>query len=232
MRRRLLERLVASDVFQRSGGVFGASYLRFVWRTNRVTIEPPDAYERLERNVPLIMAFWHGQHFLVPFVRRDYKAKVLVSQHRDAEVNAIVAERLGVGVIRGSGSHAREFARKGGVIAFREMAAALQDGYSIGMTADVPKVARVAGVGIVMLARASGRPILPVAVTSSRRVVLNNWDRTTIPLPFGRVAGVAGELIHVPPHADDAALEQARLAVETRLNAATARAYEIADRRG
>jgi lysophospholipid acyltransferase (LPLAT)-like uncharacterized protein len=231
MRRTLLQRLIASGVFQKSGGVFGAGYLRLVWKTSRLTIEPPDAVERFERNVPLIMAFWHGQQFLIPFVRRHHKAKVLVSRHRDAEVNAIVAERLGIGVIRGSGDHGGGFERKGGVIAFREMATALNEGYSLGLTADVPKVARVAGSGIVMLARASGRPILPVAVTTSRRVVMNNWDRTTVPLPFGRVAGVAGDLIHVAPHADHAALERARLEVETQLNAVTALAYELADRR-
>ena len=66
------------------------------------------------------------------------------------------------------------------------------------MTADVPKVSRVAGLGIVKLAQMSGRPIYPVAVATRRRIVLDNWDRTTINLPFSRGAGVAGAPIHVP----------------------------------
>jgi lysophospholipid acyltransferase (LPLAT)-like uncharacterized protein len=61
---------------------------------------------------------------------------------------------------------------------------------------------------------------------------LNNWDRTTINLPFGRMAAVAGDLVRVPGDADDDTLEHARLAVETGLNRATARAYEIVDDRG
>ena len=69
---------------------------------------------------------------------------------------------------------------------------ALADGYSMALTADVPKVSRVAGLGIVMLARASGRPIYPVAVATSRRIELDNWDRTAINLPFGRGAIVVG----------------------------------------
>ncbi len=97
------------------------------------------------------------------------------------------------------------------------------------MTADVPKVSRVAGLGIVKLAQMSGRPIYPVAIATRRRIVLDNWDRTTINLPFGRGAGVAGAPIYVPRDADDATLELARRAVEEALNAATARAYEIAD---
>ena len=52
--------------------------------------------------MPLILAMWHGQHFLVPFVRKpEHPVKVLVSRHRDGEINAIAAERLGVGTIRG-----------------------------------------------------------------------------------------------------------------------------------
>ncbi len=71
----------------------------------------------------------------------------------------------------------------------------------------MPKVARVAGLGIVKLAQHSGRPIYPVAIATSRRIVLDNWDRTAINLPFGRVAMVAGEPIYVPRDADDATLE-------------------------
>ena len=40
---------------------------------------------------------------------------------------------------------------------------------------------------------------------------------------------MAGAPIHVPRDADDATLELARRAVEEALNAATGRAYEIAD---
>jgi lysophospholipid acyltransferase (LPLAT)-like uncharacterized protein len=59
--------------------------------------------------------------------------------------------------------------------------------------------------------------------------VLDNWDRTTINLPFGRGAGVAAEPLYVPIDADDAALEAARRLLEDRLNAATQRAYELVD---
>ena len=75
------------------------------------------------------------------------------------------------------------------------------------MTADVPKVSRVAGLGIVKIAQMSGRPIYPVAMATRRRIVLDNWDRTTVNLPFGRGAGVAGAPIYVPRDADDATLE-------------------------
>ena len=85
------------------------------------------------------------------------------------------------------------FVHKAGVAAFQCMLDALAEGYSIALSADVPKVARVAGLGIIKLAQMSGRPIYPGAIATSRRIVLDNWDRTTINLPFGRGAGVAAE---------------------------------------
>jgi lysophospholipid acyltransferase (LPLAT)-like uncharacterized protein len=187
-------------------------------------------YERFDHDAPVIVAMWHGQHFLAPFIRRTGdRAKVLVSRHRDGEINAIAAERLGVGAIRGSGHHGSGFVGKGGVNAFREMLSALEAGYNVALTADIPKVSRVAGLGIVKLASASGRPIYPIAIATHWRVALDNWDRTTINIPFGRGGGVAAEPLRVPPNADDAALEQARRALEIALDAATARAYAIAD---
>jgi lysophospholipid acyltransferase (LPLAT)-like uncharacterized protein len=223
----LLKRLTASRTFQKVIARVAVEYLKLVWKTNRFVAEPADAYERFRSHVPVILAMWHGQHFLSPFVRHGHRAKVLVSRHRDGEINAIVAEHFGVGTIRGSGAHGREVQRKRGIAAFREMLAALDEGYNMALTADVPKISRVAGLGVVKLAAASGRPICVVAIATSRRITLKNWDRTTLHLPFGRGVVVVGEPIHVAADADGAALEGARTTVESALNAATARAYEI-----
>jgi lysophospholipid acyltransferase (LPLAT)-like uncharacterized protein len=225
-----LKRLGRSRAVQTIVGVTAAEYLRFVWITSRTVLEPPDIYEHMAPQLPAIIAMWHGQHFMVPFIRRDYAAKVLISRHRDGEINAIAAERLGVGTIRGSGDASGRFDIKGGVGAFQTMLTTLAEGCSVALTADVPKIARVAGTGIIKLAQLSGRPILPAALVTSRRKVLDNWDRTAINLPFSRLAMVAGETVTVPGEADGATLERCRVSLETSLNRATARAYELADR--
>jgi len=223
---------VRSPRTQAAIGTVAANYLRFVVRTNSWIMHPSDVYDRIDPHMPIILAMWHGQHFLIPFVQRPHdRAKVMISRHRDGQLNAIVAEKLGVGVIRGSGAGGGEFLRKGGVSAFAGMLEALSEGYSVAMTADVPKVSRVAGLGIVKLAQMSGRPIVPVATTTSRRIELDNWDRSEINLPFGRRVAVAGEPIYVSADASATALEAARLATETGLNEATALAHDIADGR-
>jgi lysophospholipid acyltransferase (LPLAT)-like uncharacterized protein len=228
---RLLKRILGAPAIQKAIGVTAAGYLRAVYRTSAVQTVPADIYERIVGELPVIIAMWHGQHFMMPFVRRpEHRVKVLVSRHRDGEINAIAAERLGIGTIRGSGSHGGDHHRKGGVGAYREMLDALNDGFNVALTADVPKVSRVAGMGIVKLARDSGRMIYPVALTSSRRIVLDNWDRTTINLPFSRLVGVAGNPVRIPANATDDDLERARLQLQDELNAATEKAEQRADR--
>ena len=223
-------RLARARWVQKTIGVLAAEYLRFVNLTSRTVTVPGDIYERAGADLPVIIAMWHGQHFMAPFIKKEgYKGKTLISRHRDGEMNAVAAEWLGIETIRGSGDHGNGFHRKGGVSAYFQMLEALSEGYNVALTADVPKVSRIAGAGIIRLARDSGRPIYPIALASSRRKVLDNWDRSTVNLPFSLIAGVVGDPIRVSANATDAELEAARLALETALNEATERAYAIAD---
>lgn len=222
--------LVGKRWVQRTIGVLGAEYLRLVWKTSRFTLQPADFYERTEPEQPVIIAIWHGQIMLAPFLIRQYRVKVLVSRHRDGEIPAITAERIGVQTIRGSGDHGNEFLRKGGVTAFRGMHGALAEGWNVVLTADVPKVAQVSGLGIIRLASRSGRPIYPIGLGFSRKIVLNSWDRTEISLPFGRGSLVVGDPVSVSMSADQNELESARATLEARLNAATQQARAIVGR--
>src|SRR5215475_15327589 len=104
------KRLSQSRLVQRTLGNLVAEYLRLVWKTSSFVIEPADFYERIDPQQPIIVAMWHGQHFMVPFFKRkEHKVKVLISRHRDGEVNAIAAELLGVDTILGSGDHGRRY---------------------------------------------------------------------------------------------------------------------------
>jgi 3-deoxy-D-manno-octulosonic-acid transferase len=82
--------------------------------------------------------------------------------------------------------------------------------------------------GIVTAARISGRPIVPVAVATTRAFTLPTWSRFTVNLPFGKLAMVAGDPIWVPRDADEETMEEYRRKVEAAMNAATDRAYALA----
>lgn len=230
-----MKRLLKSPAVRRGIGATLAAGLRLVKATNRTVVDPVDAVARYRHLQPFIGAMWHGQHFLVPFLRpRDLPATVMISRSGDGDINAAAAERFGLGTIRASGGRkAHQIAKRGGARGFREALATLERGVAVAMTADVPKgPARRAGDGIVMLAARSGRPILPLAATTSRRLVLaSTWDRTTVNLPFGRMAFVYAEPIWIPPDVTEADLPGLRAAVESSLDRANARAAALADGR-
>jgi lysophospholipid acyltransferase (LPLAT)-like uncharacterized protein len=229
--RRLWKTVRVSRPFQIALGRTLAAYLKLVWNTSSVTIEPADLYDRVDREIPFILTFWHGQHFLMPFVMKPHhEAKVMISRHVDADINAITAEAFGVGTIRGSGAHGRDFIRKGGISATKLAIDTLKSGVNVAMTADVPKISRVAGLGVVSVAKYSGRPIFPIAIATRNRRLANSWDRASIHLPFGPAAMVVGDGVHVAADADDAALDAARKLVQERLNQVTERAEELCGR--
>jgi lysophospholipid acyltransferase (LPLAT)-like uncharacterized protein len=208
--------------------------LRFIRLTNPPVSETKVVlggdYAHLE---PVIVALWHGQHLMAPvFYPRNSGLAAMVSRSADAELNALVLENFGVEVVRGSGG--REGSQnqdKGGARALIMLKKLLDAGKNVCMIADIPHgTPRDAGQGIVLLARLSGQPIMPVAIATSRRKVLEkSWDKTTISLPFGRSSVVIGEPVFVPADADPAEMERKRQEVTMALNAATQEAYRLVD---
>lgn len=224
----VLKRIGRSGPVQRTLALLATSYLRLVRATTRFTCEPADFQKPVRADAPVIAALWHGQHLMAHFAWPEgIGVAALISRNADAEVNALALKRLGVIPIRGSGGRATKMLERGGFTSLREMLRALKSGTSLVLTADVPKIARKAGPGIVTLARLSGRPIYPLAVVSSRRIDFKSWDRASIGLPFARGAIVVGEPVRVAHDASEADLEKARLAVERGLDAVHARAYAL-----
>lgn len=204
-----------------------AGYLKLVRFSSRVTYDPPDMQARLHEIGPMIAALWHGQHLMVPYAKpSDMPFAVLISRHRDGEINASACRSFDIIPTRGSGGRPDQSERKGGAGGLRSLLRFLADGVSVCMTADVPKVARIAGPGIITLARLSQKPIVPVAVVSNRhRIFPKSWDRATIGLPFGHLVIAMGEPIHVPRDLDDARLEEIRQELETALDQLHDRSY-------
>lgn len=203
-------------------------YLELVYRTNRFTVEPQNALDLVEPEQPVILAVWHGQHILLPALRINMPASVMISRSLGGEITARIAKIYGSKAIRASGGRKRMMSlKKGGMLGFLEMMSALENGENVVQTADVPKgTSREAYIGIIRLAAKSGRPIIPLAVASSRRYTFKkSWDNAALNMPFGRTAICMGKLVHVP--APKHKQEAARIELEEELNRITKRAYEI-----
>ncbi|WP_413988879.1 lysophospholipid acyltransferase family protein [Labrys okinawensis] len=228
----MIKSIGQSKFIQKGIGEGLAAWLKLVHDTSRFTDVPADLYGPIRGEYPYIVAMWHGHHFLVPFMRREgHEFKILISRHGDGEINAIAVTRLGLGLVRGSGARPQRQHHKGGPAALRELVATLKGGQSVGVTADVPRTGGVAGLGIVTLARLSGRPIVPVAVATSNMIQLSTWDRAVISLPFSRGAFVVGDLVHVPEDADKSLMEAKRQEVQANLDAAHRTAYGMVGRK-
>lgn len=231
--RRIRKPLARSRVVKNAVASALAAAIRFVDRTNRRVEGSHDLEAVIASVSPGIAALWHGQHLLGPAINpRHHKLVALFSRSADAELNALVAEKLGFGIVRGSGGRTGvSNPGKGGAAALIQLKRTIDAGCNVAMIADIPHgTPREAGLGIVTLARLSGRPIVPVAIATSRRKVLEGtWDKTTINLPFGRMAVVLGEPVHVQADADEAEMERKRRRVTEALNRATSDAYALVD---
>jgi lysophospholipid acyltransferase (LPLAT)-like uncharacterized protein len=231
--RRIRKPLAQSRLIKGLLATLLAQALRFIRLTNPLVRGSSDLDRVHATLTPAIIALWHGQHLLAPCVYPKARGLVaMVSRSADAELNALVVEKLGYQAVRGSGGReGAQNAEKGGARALIALKRALDAGKNVAMIADIPHgTPRQAGLGVVTLARLSGRPIIPLSIATSRRKVLEkSWDKTTINLPFGRCGLIVGDPIHVAADADEAEMERKRQELTSALNMATETAYRLAD---
>lgn len=231
--RRIRKPLARSRLVKNALASLLAGAIRIIRWTNLPTAGSFDPGWPHDNYKPAIIGLWHGQHLAAPAFRaRRMPVVAMFSRSADSELNALVAQKLGFEVVRGSGGREDTDHRdKGGARALILLKRALSANKNVAMIADIPNgTPREAGLGIVTLARLSGRPIIPAAFATSRRKVLErSWDKTTINLPFGRSALIFGEPIHVASDADAAEMERKRREVTASLNRATEKAYGLVD---
>ncbi|HEV2350248.1 MAG TPA: lysophospholipid acyltransferase family protein [Terriglobia bacterium] len=146
----------------------------------------------------LIFAFWHCEILPATWFWRKRGIVVMASQNFDGEYIARIIRMHGYGVARGSSS--RRASR-----ALVEMIRAVRKGSEAAFTLDGPRGPRhIAKPGVVLLAKATGAPILCFHIVPRQKWVLSkSWDRTEFPRPFTRTAIFIAPPIFVPVEADD-----------------------------
>jgi hypothetical protein len=190
--------------------------IRAVWATCRVShVAGLDvARQAVRDSKSLIPVFWHqhmlfGARAVLDLRSEGLKVGFLISPSVDGTAPAMLVEKVGGVVIRGSSTHT-------GARALRDYYETIvKQQVSPVITPDGPK-GPLHGFkpGAILLAQITARPILPVAVAASRAYTFKTWDAFELPLPFSRVAIVYGEPVKVGRTADAAALElwQAKMA--------------------
>lgn len=160
-----------------------------------------------------VYATWHQRmfYFFEDFGNRHIV--MMISNSKDGDYANDVALRLGFLSVRGS-------RKKDGHKAMHQLIDLLrQGGHSAGMMVDGPEgPPRVLKMGTVIIARDTGKPIIPMMYGARRRFALISWDRYIIPVPFTDIVIYHGSPIFVPPHASEEECEQIRLHVEHVMN--------------
>lgn len=166
-----------------------------------------------------ITVLWHGRMAAAAPLFTGVDAVILVSRSGDGNMANTLLSRLGYDTLRGSTGKVG-----GGVL--KAMRETLDGGRAIAITPDGPRGPRHrVNRGAAFLARATGRPILPIGFAARRALRLHSWDRFMIPAPFTRVQVVYGEPVYVPPDASDEDLALVSDAVGASLIDAETAAY-------
>jgi lysophospholipid acyltransferase (LPLAT)-like uncharacterized protein len=190
--------------------------------TLRYEIENLEALRAARRGSPdgrVIYCCWHGTLLPLLYLARDRGLRIVVSRHRDGEVAARAAERLGCRTVRGSTG-------RGGVAALLG-AMRGEEPCDLALTPDGPRGPRGHfQAGAVFLAARTGLPLVLVGCDADRAWRFASWDRFLLPAPFARVRLVLAEPLFVPDHAGDEARESLRVRAEEAL----ARAADAAAR--
>ena len=186
LRNRVIQSVLASIM---------AAWLRFCYATIRWERRNPELAEAVwGQGGGVLTVFWHSRTSLAPAcwpLDRAQPIKGVISRSADGEFLAKAVSRLGIPAVRGSSANKdKGEVDKGGTRALRDGLRQLKVG-GLAITPDGPRgPVRSMAEGLPAMAKMSKAPVLFVGLSCNPAIRLNNWDRTLIPLPFGKGAVV------------------------------------------
>jgi lysophospholipid acyltransferase (LPLAT)-like uncharacterized protein len=161
----------------------GVPFLRLLGMTWRIRlVNSSGSVDRMRRErQPIVFALWHGDLLPLLYQHRHEGVSVLISEHRDGELIARVAESLGFRTVRGSSSRGASRALVG-------LTRELTSGHDVAITPDGPRgPARSFAPGALIAAQRAKAPVIAVGLVATRAWRLRSWDRFVIPKPFSRL---------------------------------------------
>jgi len=159
----------------------------------------------------VLLCGWHQQFFsAIGYFKNyeSYRPALMISQSKDGDIIAGIAQKSGWHTVRGSSS------RNGGR-ALKEMVGQLQLTGLAAHVVDGPKgPAGIIKAGAVSLARAAGAVVVPIYTSSDRAWYFKSWDRFMLPKPFAKVYLRFGEMMDLTTGEGDEAFEDHRMRLQ------------------
>jgi lysophospholipid acyltransferase (LPLAT)-like uncharacterized protein len=204
---------------------------RFMWWSCRVqrTLGLDEVRSALGESRAVIPVFWHqhllfGAKALLDLRPDGLKPGFLISPSVDGTAPAMLVERVGGHVIRGSSTAT-------GAKALRDFYETIvKQGISPAITPDGPRgPVHEFKPGPVLLSQLSGKPIVPISIAASPCLRFRTWDRFELPLPFSRIVIAYGEPVRIPRGIDVERLAALQLDMAGRLHSLHAKARAALD---
>ncbi len=177
--------------------------------------------EALATKRPVLFTSWHYSILNIVLLAGKIPMTLMVSSSNDGDLLALMLQRLGFSVVRGS-SHRK------GMIAAKELIREMRAGKNSGVVADGSQgPAMIAQAGPLLLAAKSGRIVLPINCSASRYFTFKSWDRLILPRPFSSIDFVYGKPIYLPEGVRASSLDEYRDTLEIALNEVYREAWDL-----
>ena len=163
-----------------------------------------------------IYAAWHSRFLLLNYLCRGLAGTAMVSSSKDGEFVARILERQGHEAFRGSTT-------RGGIKALSGLIKNIKEKQRPSLIIpDGPQGPRFkVKLGIIILARETGYPVLPFSFSARKIKIFASWDRFILPYPFTKCLGVYGKPFYVPKDSTKNDLMRYRNLLEKELNCLT-----------
>lgn len=184
-------------------------YFKLVAATSRVILLNREYEEEVIRKGSFAVAGFHGTLLYPAYYFRKYGGVIMVSRSWDGDLVDGCLRGWGYDTTRGSSSRDGKEALSGMVNMVRER------NCCSGLAVDAPRgPARQVKMGIVVLARETGQPVLPAVSWTSRHIQFGSWDQMILPLPFSTIVVGFGRPVEVPTGLSRESYERLRLEIE------------------
>lgn len=214
MKKKLKDKLV--EIKWELIGILGKLLIDILFYTIRIELKGFEKVEPIINSRKFIWALWHSRLLLPNYLSKGLDGTAMVSGSEDGEFVARILKKQGHEAIRGSTT-------RGGIKALSALIRKLKEKQRPSIIIpDGPQGPRFkVKLGIIILARETGHPILPFSYSAKKMKVFSSWDRFILPYPFTKCLGIYGNPLFVPKDADKDDLMRYRNLLEKELNRLT-----------
>ncbi len=193
----LKEKNKISEIKWNLVGILGKFFIDLLFCTMKINSKGFEKVEPVISSRKFIFAFWHSRMLFFNYMYKQFDAAILASRSEDGEIAVRVLQKQGHEAIRGSTT-------RGGSRALVTLIKKLKERKRPAVIIpDGPQGPRFkVQPGIIILAKKTGYPILPVSYSAKKIKIFTSWDRFILPYPFTKCTAVYGDPLYVPQNAD------------------------------